>query len=73
MLIASANDPDAYTYEDVARFGIRLFLRQIGLDDERIARLTEEGKRVFDSLPLDNRYLTDFAYDDKYVTKIEEA
>lgn len=60
-----------YTYEEAARFGIRFFMRQLGMDDNTIQGYIEEGKKVFDTLPIDNRYYVDFAYNDKYVTKID--
>ena len=61
-----------YTYEEAAEFGIRFFLRQLGLDDETISNLTAEGKAIFDRLPLDNRYYEDFAYDDRYVHTLSD-
>ena len=61
-----------YSYEEVARFAIRFFLRQLGVNDRAIEKLTEEGKRLFDRLPIDNRYYVDFAYDDRYVTTLDE-
>lgn len=61
---------DDYTWEEAAVFGIRFFLRQIGISDEEIAQLTAEGREIFDLLPIDNRYYKDFAYNDNYVIKI---
>ncbi len=61
-----------YTYEEAAEFGIRFFLRQLGLDDETISNLTAEGKAIFDRLPIDNRYYEDFAYDDRYVHALSD-
>ncbi|MDO4291049.1 MAG: TetR/AcrR family transcriptional regulator [Eggerthellaceae bacterium] len=71
LILASSADPDEYTWEELATFGIRFFLRQIGLEDDYIAELTRRGKEIFDTLPIDNRYYADFAYNDKYVTPLE--
>ncbi|RDB64581.1 hypothetical protein C1878_01660 [Gordonibacter sp. 28C] len=71
LLIATSNDPEEYTWEDAAEFGIRFFLRQLGMHDEEIKEIMRQGKEIFDTLPIDNRYYSDFAYDDKYVTKIK--
>ncbi len=60
-----------YTYEESAEFGIRFFMRQLGMDDETIKKYIERGKEIFDTLPIDNRYYVDFAYDDKYVPKLD--
>lgn len=60
-----------YTYEESAEFGIRFFMRQLGMDDEAIKKLIKRGKEIFDTLPIDNRYYVDFAYDDKYVPKLD--
>lgn len=60
-----------YTYEESAEFGIRFFMRQLGMDDETIKKLIKRGKEIFDTLPIDNRYYVDFAYDDKYVPKLD--
>ena len=70
LLLATANDPDEYTWEDAAEFGIRFFLRQLGMHEDKIKGIIQEGKTIFDTLPIDNRYYIDFAYDDKYVKKI---
>lgn len=59
-----------YTWEDAAHFGIRFFLRQVGLADDAIDELIAEGRALFDALPIDNRYYKDFAYDDQYVTEV---
>ena len=59
-----------YTYEEAARFGIRFFMRQLGMHDDVIEGLIADGKQLFDQLPIDNRYYENFAYNDKYVTKI---
>lgn len=67
IIHAIAESEHSYTYDEVARFGIRFFMRQLGMDDERIEELIEEGKAIFDGLPIDNRYYVDFAYDDEYV------
>lgn len=72
LLMATSIDPDEYTWEEAAEFGIRFFMRQIGMHDDDIARHMQEGKRIFDTLPIDNRYYVDFAYNDRYVTKITE-
>lgn len=69
LLITMSRRSD-YTYEDMAEFGIRFFLRQLGLSDKKIHSLTLEGKELFDGLPIDNRYYAEFAYDDRYVTQI---
>lgn len=60
-----------YTYEESAEFGIRFFMRQLGMDDGTIKKYIERGKEIFDTLPIDNRYYVDFAYDDKYVPKLD--
>lgn len=60
-----------YTYEESAEFGIRFFMRQLGMDDEAIKKYIKRGKEIFDTLPIDNRYYVDFAYDDKYVPKLD--
>lgn len=60
-----------YTYEESAEFGIRFFMRQLGMDDETIKKYIKRGKEIFDTLPIDNRYYIDFAYDDKYVPKLD--
>lgn len=60
-----------YTYEESAEFGIRFFMRQLGMDDETIKKLIKRGKEIFDTLPIDNRYYVDFAYGDKYVPKLD--
>lgn len=60
-----------YTYEESAEFGIRFFMRQLGMDDETIKKYIERGKEIFDTLPIDNRYYVDFAYDNKYVPKLD--
>lgn len=73
LLIAIANDPGSYTYEEAAVFGIRFFLRQLGLADDRIRALTKEGKAIFDQLPIDNRYYADFKYDARYLTVLPEV
>ena len=62
-----------YTYEEAARFSIRFFMRQLGIDEETILAYTERGKELFDALPIDNRYYEDFAYDDRYVKKVDEG
>ena len=67
ILHAIAHADYQYSYEEVAHFAIRFFLRQCGLDDDSIERLTREGKEIFDTLPIDNRYYEDFAYDDRFV------
>lgn len=69
LLLATANDPDEYTGRR-AEFDIRFFLRQLGMHDDKIKGIIQEGKTIFDTLPIDNRYYIDFAYDDKYVKKI---
>lgn len=71
LLITVSNDPTGYTWEEAARFGIRFFMRQIGMDDRLIARLMDEGKKIFDTLPIDNRYYRDFAYNEKYIPKLD--
>lgn len=70
ILHAIAESEYDYTYEEAARFGIRFFMRQLGIPDERICAYIKEGKEIFDTLPIDNRYYIDFAYDDKYVPKL---
>lgn len=62
-----------YTYEESAEFGIRFFMRQLGMSDEIIKRYIKRGKSIFASLPIDNRYYAEFAYDDKYVTVLPGA
>ena len=47
-----------------------LFLRQIGMSDGKIEACIEDGKEIFDRLPIDNRYYVDFRYDDRYVAKL---
>ena len=71
LLLATSSEPDEYTWEEAAEFGIRFFLRQLGMNDERIKEYTRTGKEIFDTLPIDNRYYEDFAYDDKYVTPLK--
>ena len=61
-----------YTYEEAARFSIRFFMRQLGIDEDTILAYTKRGKELFDALPIDNRYYEDFAYDDRYVKKVDE-
>lgn len=68
MFMRVRDEIDVLTYEEVARFAIRFFLRQIGVHDEQSAQIIDEGKAIFDTLPIDNRYYHDFAYDDKYLT-----
>lgn len=70
LLLFTASDPDEYTWTEAAEFGIRFFLRQIGMHDDDITRYMQEGKRIFDTLPIDNRYYADFAYNDQYVVKL---
>lgn len=67
-----SNDLENFTYEETAEFGIKFFLRQLGMSDKTITKLTEEGKEIFDALPIDNRYYTDFQYDEKYLTVLKE-
>lgn len=62
-----------YTYEESAAFGIRFFMRQLGMSDDIIERYIRRGKRIFDTLPIDNRYYIDFAYDDRYVNVLPGA
>lgn len=62
-----------YTYEEAARFSIRFFMRQLGMDDETICKHIKRGEAIFETLPIDNRYYVDFAYDDRYVPKLEDV
>lgn len=63
-------EPERFTYEEVAHFATRFFLRQIGMSDGKIEACIEDGKEIFDRLPIDNRYYVDFRYDDRYVAKL---
>ncbi len=72
ILHAIKESEHAYTYEEAACFGIRFFMRQLGIDDEVICRYIKDGKAIFDTLPIDNRYYKDFAYDDRYVKKLDK-
>lgn len=71
LLMATSVDLDEYTWVETAEFGIRFFMRQIGMDDETIATYMQKGKSIFDTLSIDNRYYVDFAYNDKYVPRFE--
>lgn len=62
--------PKDYTFDQPAEFGIRFFMRQIGMEENDIARYTKKGKEIFQTLPFDLRYYQNFQFDDKYVTKI---
>lgn len=72
LLNALAHSDYEYTYEYMAEFGIRFFMRQIGMSNEIIECYIKRGKRLFDQLPIDNRYYRDFAYDDRYVTPLPD-
>ena len=63
-------EPERFTYEEVAHFATRFFLRQIGMSDGKIEACIEDGKEIFDRLPIDNWYYVDFRYDDRYVAKL---
>lgn len=63
-------EQEKFSYEEVAHFATRFFLRQIGMSDEKIEACIADGKAIFDRLPIDNRYYVDFQYDERYVTKV---
>lgn len=67
VLTTIVHKPDLYTYQECAHFTIRFFLRQIGVHDEETALIIEEAERIFETLPIDNRYYEDFAYDERYL------
>ena len=66
----TSTELDRFSFEEVARFAIRFFLRQIGVSDKKSDALIAEGEALFDELPIDNRYYVDFQYDDRYVAKL---
>lgn len=59
-----------FTYREIAHFSIRFFLRQLGVPDAQSARVVAEGEAIFDTLPIDNRYYRNFAYDERYLTAL---
>ncbi|HIS39512.1 MAG TPA: TetR/AcrR family transcriptional regulator [Candidatus Aphodovivens avistercoris] len=59
--------PNDYTFDQPARFAVRFFLRQVGLDDETIAEYDRAGRAAFDALPIDLAYYRDFAYDESCI------
>lgn len=71
MIVRLSENPEAFTYRDVARFSIRFFLRQLGVHDDESTRIIDEAEAVFETLPIDNRYYRDFAYDEKYLTIVD--
>jgi len=68
MLMRVRDEHESLTYQEVARFAIRFFLRQLGVADEQSAGIIAEGETIFSALPIDNRYYRDFAYDERYLT-----
>ncbi len=68
MFMRVRDEIDTLTYEEVARFCVRFFLRQLGVADSQSAEIIAEGSTIFHTLPIDNRYYRDFAYDEKYLT-----
>lgn len=71
MIMRLCEDGESFTYRDVARFVIRFFLRQLGVHDDESARLIEDAEAIFETLPIDNRYYRDFAYDERYLTVVD--
>lgn len=71
LFLANAVNPAEYGCEYLARFAIRFFMRQIGIPESKIQELIEEGYEIYEGLPIDNRYFAEFAYDDKYVVKVD--
>jgi len=73
MFTLVRDEIDTLTYQEVARFAIRFFLRQLGVPDNHSAEIIADGEAIFDTLPIDNRYYRDFAYDEKYLTVLPSA
>lgn len=68
MLMRMNENLDAFTYRDAAHFAIRFFLRQLGVPDSKSAEVIEESEAIFETLPIDNRYYREFAYDEAYLS-----
>ena len=68
LLHCIVHDIDRYAYQECASFGIRFFLRQLGVPDAQSAKIIAEGESVFETLPIDNRYYRNFAYNERYLT-----
>lgn len=71
VLMEISRDPDSFTYEEAARFSIRFFLRQLGVADSESEHVIAEAREIFKTLPIDNRYYREFAYDPKYLTVLD--
>ena len=67
LLHAIVLDRERYTYQEYSRFAIRFFLRQLGVPDARSSKIIAEGEAVFETLPIDNRYYRNFAYNERYL------
>jgi AcrR family transcriptional regulator len=68
MIIRLNENVENYTYTDIAHFTIRFFLRQLGVPDSTSQEIIEQAEAIFETLPIDNRYYRDFAYDEQYLT-----
>lgn len=68
LLHTIMHDLERYTYQECAHFGIRFFLRQLGIPDAQSEKIIAEGEAVFETLPIDNRYYRNFAYNERYLT-----
>ena len=71
LFLAYAAHPEYYSYEYMARFAIRFFMRQIGIPDGKIQEFIEDGWAIYQTLPIDNRYFKEFAYNEKYLKRLK--
>ena len=68
LLHTIVHDLERYTYQECAHFSIRFFLRQLGVPDAQSEQIIADAEDIFETLPIDNRYYREFAYDERYLT-----
>lgn len=69
LLGYAARGLDLYSYEDIAIFFIERRFEMIGVPEEVYREALEAGKRIFPTIPYDNRFYKGFKYDRKYLPK----
>lgn len=71
LLVLISNRPAQYSCREVARYSVSTFCKLLGLSPELTKELIEFAEEVFPRLPIDNRYFESFAYNDKFVYRVD--
>ncbi len=71
LMILINSNPGKYSYHEVAEYAIRTFCNLIHMNPEITAAVITFAEQVYELLPIDNRYFSDFEYSKKYIHKVD--